>query len=141
MQKRVLLIEDDEDIAARVLRLLRDGGFHAVRESARIPGIARAKAEAPDVVILDLQLPSDTGRADEDIAHGLAALDELVAQDPFRPVVVCSGHGGNKELAREVYRRTRGGPLVSKDSETFDEELFTAIAAGLGRALTPGDHA
>ncbi len=130
-RERVLLIEDDEDVAARVLRVLRDKGFQPIREAARIPGVARAKSEAPDVVILDLQLPSDTGRADEDTAHGLAALDELIAQDPFRPVVVCSGHGGNKELAREVYRRTRGGPFVFKDSESFDEELFAAIAVGL----------
>lgn len=130
-RERVLLIEDDGKLATRIVRLLRDKGYQPVREAARIPGVMRAKSESPEVVILDLQIPSDTGRADEDTAHGLAALDEIIALDPFRPVVVCSGHGGNKELAREVYKRTRGGPFVFKDSETFDEDLFAAIAVGL----------
>jgi DNA-binding NarL/FixJ family response regulator len=132
-RERVLLIEDDEDIAERVVRILAQKGFRPVREAARRPGVERAKSEAPDVVIVDLQIPSDTGRADEDTAHGLGALAEIVALDPFRPIVVCSAHGGTKELAREVYRYTRGGPFVFKDSETFDEDLFEAIGMALAQ--------
>ncbi len=130
-KERVLVIEDDEDIAERLLRILDQKGFRPVREAARRPGVERAAREPSDVVILDLQIPSDTGRADEDTKHGLGALAEIVELDPFRPIVVCSAHGGNKELSREVYRLTRGGPFVFKDSETFEEDLFEAIAVAL----------
>ncbi|MEZ4297429.1 MAG: DUF4263 domain-containing protein [Polyangiaceae bacterium] len=132
-RERVLLIEDDEDLADRILRILKQKGFRPFREAAQQSGVERAKNEAPEIVILDLQIPSETGRADADVAHGLKALAAITQLDPFRPVVVCSAHGGNKELSRKVYSLTRGGPFIFKDSETFDEDLFAAIAVALAQ--------
>lgn len=131
VRERLLLIEDHEEMAENLVRILTQKGFRPAWEGASRPGVEHAKRESPDVVILDLQIPSDKGRADENVKHGLAALAEIVALDPFRPIVVCSAHGGNKELAREVYKLTRGGPFVFKDSETFEEDLFAAIAVAL----------
>jgi CheY-like chemotaxis protein len=132
-REQILLIEDDEDLAERLVRILFEKGFRPTREAGRKPGVERAARDVPDAILLDLRIPSDAGRADADVKHGLGALQDLVALDPFRPIVVCSAHGGDKKLAREIYKLTRGGPFVFKDSETFEEDLFAAIAVALAQ--------
>ena len=58
---RILVIDDDNDIAALVgLKLELDG--HAVADRDRRPqGLARAQQDRPDVLIVDWTLPGLTG--------------------------------------------------------------------------------
>ena len=104
---RILVIDDDSDIAALIgMRLDMDG--HTVHiESDGASGLARAQTERPDVVIVDWTLPGLSGpeicaqlRADPEMARtrlimltarplgdvaaaGIAA-DEVLAK-PFSP--------------------------------------------------------
>jgi hypothetical protein len=83
------------------------------------------------VVILDLQIPSKPGRADEDTRHGFRVLDELLNLDPFRPIVVASAHSRNRELMRQVMQRNRGGHFIFKDDEDLKASLLKAVAIAL----------
>ena len=58
---RILVIDDDTDIAALIgLKLELDG--HAVEtEQDGAAGLARAQADPPDLIIVDWTLPSLTG--------------------------------------------------------------------------------
>ena len=58
---RVLLIEDDEKLAALVARYLTDQGFAVGVEHRGDAAVARILAEQPDVVVLDLMLPGRDG--------------------------------------------------------------------------------
>ena len=60
--KRILLVEDDPDIALSLRnKLERDGGY-AVEVVADGPaGLARASAEPPELVLLDVNLPGIDG--------------------------------------------------------------------------------
>src|SRR4051812_26686252 len=58
---RVLLVEDDPELAPIVTRGLAEEGFNVVREATYQDGLARAVFGAFDVVVLDVMLPGGSG--------------------------------------------------------------------------------
>ncbi|MEZ4300280.1 MAG: hybrid sensor histidine kinase/response regulator [Polyangiaceae bacterium] len=82
---RVLLVEDDDGNAADYLSWLGDAHYSAERARAASEAADLADGFVPDVILLDLQIPSVPGAADADVVHGLRALDDLVRRDPFVP--------------------------------------------------------
>ncbi len=59
--ERILIIEDNESIAATVQEHLGAEGYHAEVASSASEGLARARAAPPAVIILDLMLPDEPG--------------------------------------------------------------------------------
>jgi two-component system, cell cycle response regulator DivK len=60
-QRRVLVVDDNED-NRRILRdLLRSGGYEVVEATTGEDGIATAKAGTPDLILMDIQLPGIDG--------------------------------------------------------------------------------
>jgi CheY-like chemotaxis protein len=130
-QERVLLVEDDDANAEAALEWLAQAGYRIERAQAYEDAIAKAVTFRPHVIILDLQIPSQPGRADEKIEHGLRTLDVLVSEDPFRPVVIASAHGRNSELVRQVMQRNRGGHFIFKDDKDLRAAFIKAVAVAL----------
>ncbi len=130
---RVLLVEDDDGNAADYLLWLADGKHKVVRAKAASDATELADTFAPDVVLLDMQIPSVPGAADADIVHGLRTLDDLVRGDPFRPVVVVTAHSRNRELMRDVLQRTHGGQFVFKDDRNLEQALLNAVAVAVNQ--------
>lgn len=128
---RVLLVEDDNDNARDYTAWLRDGGHAVERVGAASEAAEAAERFGPDVVLLDLAIPSVPDAADAEAAHGLRALDELTRRDPFRPVVVVTAHSRNRELMREVLQRTHGGQFVFKDDRNLEQALLNAVAVAV----------
>jgi DNA-binding response OmpR family regulator len=60
---RVLVIEDDPSVAAGIVRGLRGAGFAVELASRGDDGARLALANAPDVIVLDLLLPEQSGFA------------------------------------------------------------------------------
>lgn len=128
---RVLVVEDNDASAGDFLRWLKLARFTVERASAASEGLSKAEAFGPDVVLLDLQLPSEPGRADEHVEHGFRTLDELLRQAPFRPVIIVTAHSHDRELMRRVLQRTHGGQFVFKDAEDLERELVKAVDVAL----------
>ncbi len=59
--RRVLIIEDEEDIAQLVVLHLRDNGYEVTHANEGPAGLELAETEAFDLVILDLMLPGMDG--------------------------------------------------------------------------------
>ncbi len=59
--KRIMVVEDEKDIGELVLRYLQREGFTAYRIGDGRTALARAEAELPDLLILDLMLPGIDG--------------------------------------------------------------------------------
>ena len=57
----VLLIEDEVSLVASVSYFLRRDGFRVVAASDGLAGLQAARSERPDVIVLDLMLPSMDG--------------------------------------------------------------------------------
>lgn len=61
MRKRVLLVEDEPDVARLLTYHLDAAGFEVTWVERGLDGLARARAEAPVVIVLDVMLPDLTG--------------------------------------------------------------------------------
>src|ERR1700736_1254112 len=60
--KRILIVEDEKDVVDLLtLNLRKAGGFVLSTASDGAAGLAKARAEKPDFIILDLMLPKMTG--------------------------------------------------------------------------------
>jgi len=81
---RILIVEDDDTVRSLMRELMARRGIETLEARDGIEGLAVAKAEAPDLIVLDVSMP---GR------DGVALLEEL-KRDPQtagRPVVMLSG--------------------------------------------------
>lgn len=87
---RILIIEDDGDIAALISHYLEKSGYTAeiVADGGR--GLAQAKDTAPDLIILDLMLPGLSGL---EICRALRA-DARTAQ---LPIIMLTARGEESE--------------------------------------------
>ena len=82
MPTSVVLADDDLRFRSIVRSLLETDGYRVLAETADAPSTIEAVAHhRPDVVVLDLVMEG---------AEGLSAVEELMALDPNRPVVVIS---------------------------------------------------
>ena len=58
---RILIVEDNEDLAFGLRRTLKDEGYAVEVASDGLRGSQRARDDKPDLVILDLMLPGMDG--------------------------------------------------------------------------------
>lgn len=61
MERRVVIIEDERDVSRLLEFNLRGAGFGVTCAGTGAEGLAAVKANSPDVVILDLMLPDQSG--------------------------------------------------------------------------------
>jgi two-component system cell cycle response regulator DivK len=57
MTKRILVVEDQDDLRAILRDLLTGSGYDVAEAADGQAGVARAKAERPDLILMDIQLP------------------------------------------------------------------------------------
>lgn len=87
MSKKILVIDDEADIITFLTTLLEDNGFSAISAMDGQEGLEMARREKPDLITLDLMMPSQTGtdfyrnfKKDKDLAD--------------IPIIVVSGTAG-----------------------------------------------
>jgi DNA-binding response OmpR family regulator len=121
MRQRILIIDDDRELAAMLAEFLGHEGFDVMlRHDASAP-VTTTGPEALDLVVLDVMLP---GR------NGLALLRELRAAAPRFPVVMLTARG-------EAVDRILGLELGADDyvAKPFDpRELAARLRAVLRRS-------
>ena len=87
---------DDEETMRLVLReTLEEEGHEVVEAGTAREALERAVEEEPDLVVLDIRLPDESG---------LDVLDRLRGSDPELPVVMITGDG-SRELGLEAVER------------------------------------
>ena len=57
MSKRILIIDDQEDLRGILRDLLSGSGYALVEAADGRDGVAKAKSERPDLILMDIQLP------------------------------------------------------------------------------------
>jgi two-component system OmpR family response regulator len=117
---RILLIEDDKNVAGFVVKGLREAGHNVIHADCAQVGGERASSEAYDVIILDRILP--------DAPDALELLTSLRAQRNDTPVLILSGLG---ETQNKVSGLRAGGDDYLAKPFAFAELL--ARVEGLAR--------
>lgn len=94
---RILLVEDNEMNRDMLSRRLERRGYEVIVAVDGEEGVARAKADAPDVIVMDLSLPG---------IDGWEATRQLKAAEETRaiPVLALTAHAmaGDREKALEA---------------------------------------
>ena len=89
---RILVVEDDTDVAGFVMKGLREAGHEAAQAGNGADGLSLANREPFDAIILDRMLPGGL--------DGLGVLETLRAQDNQTPVLFLSAMVGVDDRVR-----------------------------------------
>src|SRR5439155_859927 len=90
LPNKVLIVEDDGDIAALITHYLEKTGYAAETIADGGRALARARESAPDLVILDLMLPGLDGL---EVCRALRADDRTAAL----PIIMLTARGEESE--------------------------------------------
>jgi DNA-binding response OmpR family regulator len=123
MTLRVLVIEDDPNVCEVVARYLAREGYRVETATDGAAGLARALADPPDLVVLDLMLPS---------LGGLEVCRRLRAAAPV-PVIILTALG--EEADRIAGLELGADDYVAKPFSP--RELTARVKAVLRRASAP----
>ena len=88
MQRRILIVEDEREIAGLVALLLRGAGFATAVEYSGPQGLARAEAERFDLLVLDVGLPG---------VDGLEVCRRLRGQQSRLPILMLSARASEQD--------------------------------------------
>ncbi|MGK5089146.1 sigma-54 dependent transcriptional regulator [Bdellovibrionota bacterium FG-2] len=91
MSRLVLVVDDETSILESLSGALKDEGYRVVTASSGRAGIDLIRSERPDVVILDIWMPS---------LDGLETLKLIKAEWPDQFVIMMSGHGNIETAVR-----------------------------------------
>ena len=117
---RVLLIEDEPNIATAIAFILRRDGWQVATHSDGVTALDAVARHAPDVAVLDVMLP---GRSGFDVLAGLRAGDGGARAD--LPVLMLTAKG----QARDRERAEALGVDRFMTKPFSNQELVAAIRA------------
>jgi two-component system cell cycle response regulator DivK len=95
MTKRILVVEDQEDLRGVLRDLLASSGFTVLEAADGAAGIAMAKSDRPSIILIDIQMP---------VMDGYEATRQIKADPNLTsiPIVAVSSFAmkGDEEKAR-----------------------------------------
>ena len=126
---RILVVEDDRDIADLIRHYLTKAGHHVDVVDSGTEAVRRVREQAPDVLILDLMLPGMSGL---EVCRALRG-DPETARLPII-MVTARAQEGDRVLGLE----SGADDYVTKPFST--RELVARVAALLRRVAPPADR-
>lgn len=91
MAKKILIIEDDKFLRELISRKLGNEGFETLEAVDGEEGIKKIKEEKPDLILLDLILPS---------IDGFEVLSRMKEEPNAIPVIILSNLGQKEEVEK-----------------------------------------
>lgn len=116
MGKTILVIEDQEQNLYLMKYMLETHGYRAVLARDGSEGIAAARAETPDLILLDIQLPTMSGH---EVARTLQADPALSAI----PIVAVTSYAMPGDREAVVAAGCTGYIEKPIDPDTFIDEM------------------
>jgi DNA-binding NtrC family response regulator len=119
--RRILVVEDDEDMRENLRRILVGAGYHVFLAEDGAQAIAVLRTEPCHLVLTDLVMPG---------MSGLELLKEIRQQDHNLPVVFLSAFGDRTTFAKAtelgavdfVTKPFRAGSLLGLIQRTIDSQ-------------------
>ena len=95
MSKRILVVEDQEDLRGVLRDLLTGSGYAVIEAGVGEAGVAKAKSGRPDLILMDIQMP---------IIDGYEATRRIKVEPALKPIPIIAVSSfamkGDEEKAR-----------------------------------------
>jgi CheY-like chemotaxis protein len=127
-KKKILILEDEVHIVTYLETLLQDNGYDTVSAPDGKIGLKKARAEKPDLICLDINMPEESGIR---FYRNLKDDPDLTAI-PVVVVTAVTGYGGDPESFKTfLSTRKQVPPPEGFFSKPIDREEFLKTVAGL----------
>ncbi len=122
MTKKILIVDDDPDVRIFNSSVVEDLGYTPVEASDGVEGLNMAKKEKPDLVLLDVMMPKQTG---------LRMYRELMSQKSLKniPVIIVSGIAKKTFLRSQKALTEFGGSEVPEPNAYLEKPVDPEILA------------
>ena len=128
MQATILLIDDEETILKMAGQRLRHAGYRVLTAANGTMGLVLAKAEHPDTIVLDVNMPSMNG-------HIVLQTLKTDKQTQDIPVIMLTAAGGETDVTNTI----ASGAACYLHKPYQSKELLEEVALGVERhALAHG---
>ncbi len=96
-KKRVLLVDDEEDLVAALSVRLEASGFEVLVAKDGLEALKRSRTDNPDLIVLDLMLPKMDG-------YKVARLLKFDKRYSHIPILILTARGedSDREMSRKV---------------------------------------
>jgi two-component system, cell cycle response regulator DivK len=95
MSKRILVVEDQEDLRGVLRDLLTGSGYAVIEAGDGDAGVAKAKSDRPDLILKDIQMP---------VIDGYEATRRIKVEPALKPIPIIAVSSfamkGDEEKAR-----------------------------------------
>jgi DNA-binding NtrC family response regulator len=118
MAATLLIIDDDDANCSLIKAIFSAEGIEVTAARDGLSGIDRARAEPPDVVLLDLRLPG---------LDGMEVLARLKQESPSLPVVMLTAH----QDVKAAVRATQLGAFDYLTKPFHNEEIVVVVRRAL----------
>jgi CheY-like chemotaxis protein len=116
MTKKILIIDDEPDIVMYLKVLLENNGYSVITASNGQEGFELARAEAPDLVCLDIMMPRKTG----------VALYQEIKTDPKLkklPCIIISAYESAYSFKGQAFRRLVQDKTIPEPLRFFEKPI------------------
>ena len=132
-QKKVVLVDDEEDIILYLETALEDAGYLPFAATTVSRGLELIRQERPDLVCLDILMPEESGMSLYQILRGDPELEKI-------PILITSGLSLSKELKDINYRILPDGTKLPAPDGVAEKPLTAAQLLAKVEGVLSGNH-
>ena len=110
-QKKILIIDDEEDLQKMLKIRLEQEGFNIVQANDGDVGLKTAEQEVPDMIIMDIMMPN---------MDGYSCLKEVRSLPKTKDIPVLMLSGKEEEKVRDLFAFQKISGYIEKPFELDD---------------------
>ena len=127
MKKRILVVDDDPDMVEATSMILKSRDYDVITAYGGVEGLQKAKAEKPDLIVLDVMMPDKDGYV---VCKELKA-DSALRDIPVLLLTAVVSHISTTRFSHQMGMETEADDYIDKPVEPV--ELVKRIEALFSR--------
>lgn len=122
MGKKVLVVDDDPDVRLFNITVVEENGYTPIEATNGEDGMKKIKQEKPDLIILDVLMPRESG---------IKMYRDLKTDDSLNdiPVIILSGIAKKSFLRSQKALAEFGGATVPEPEEYLEKPVEPEVLA------------
>jgi DNA-binding response OmpR family regulator len=114
-RKKILIIDDEEDVVTYLSAFFTDNGFEAISAINGKEGFEKSKSEKPDIITLDVSMPEESG---------VKALRDLQNNESTKNTPIIMVTGVSIDMKRFIETRKQVHPPEGYFEKPIDREAL-----------------